>query len=701
MIPRAAWLTVASLGVSMLAYGLTADDGGLVLLMLPVVFAGRSLTARGKGAFLPPWAVGVVTLVAVVYAALRVLKNGPEIGILADFVAMLAVIKSFERWSSREDGQMLMVSIFLMLASAISSNSLRTGVFLIVYIPLLGYTAMVLQIDTVRSLGKLRDRVRQRKHRHGQPDAAGPLAWTYAGALVLVFGISVIAFVLLPRGIGGDAFKGLSRPVLGRATGFRGSIELGRGGLISTDQRVVMEVEVRDTEGKSLGASGRIGHLRGAVLTRYLDGRWAPKANRTPVPQLVAGTFFFRSFMNDAEIKQVIHLMPGASDSGMLFSLWKPIQFQLGKGVSGDVVKDDDVRTVQFAASKEGLTTYTVWSVEPTIEPAIRPGAQRTQVAFDNQTVQELTARVLGEVGLDADPARRPISEDVRAAATIQNWLRAGGGFSYTLDILDADPRLDPIEWFLTVSKSGHCEYFASSMAAMCRSVGINSRVITGYVLGEYDPEKERYIVRRSNAHAWVEVEIAPGQWREFDPTPNLASLHVPNARNFRLLRRIIDAIDGFWLTSVVSFDENSQLKLFGFQDKRQQARADPEAADAPHSGQRLIRGLLIAVLVGLLGYLIWRWYKKPVKVRVGASEVALPHAAMVARRRLLRHWKKSGRRRPEWVGLVDHARCDPEREIAGIIQRTAFGGQNWSPIDTKRCQDLFQQINDQSGPSP
>ncbi|HED54087.1 MAG TPA: DUF3488 domain-containing protein, partial [Phycisphaerales bacterium] len=532
MIPRAAWLTVASLAVSMLAYGMTADDGGLVLLLLPIVVAGRTLSVRSDGAFLPPWAVGSLTLVAVIYAALRVLDQGPEIGILADFVAMLAVIKSAERWSAREDGQLLMVSIFLMLASAISSNSLRTGMFFIVYVPLLGYASMVLQIDTVRSLGGHRDRKRSRELVGTRTDGAGPLAWTFAGALVLVVSISVVAFVLLPRGIGGDAFNGLSRPVIGRATGFRSSIELGRGGLISTDQHVVMEVEVRDTEGKSIGASGRMGHLRGTVLTRYADGRWAPGANRTPSPQLVAGTFFFSSFMNNAQIQQVIHLMPGASDGGVLFSIWEPVQFQLGKGVSGEIVKDDDVRTVQFAASKEGLTTYSVWSVPPDVQTRVDSNARRTPVTFPNTTIREITERMLADTGLNADPAARPIAEDAEVATVIQNWLRTGGGFSYTLDILDADPRLDPIEWFLTVSKSGHCEYFASAMAAMCRSVGINSRVITGYILGEYDPEKERYIVRRSNAHAWVEVEVAPGQWREFDPTPNLSTLHVPRAQN-------------------------------------------------------------------------------------------------------------------------------------------------------------------------
>ena len=71
----------------------------------------------------------------------------------------------------------------------------------------------------------------------------------------------------------------------------------------------------------------------------------------------------------------------------------------------------------------------------------------------------------------------------------------------------------DTIEQFLFDTKRGHCEYFASALAAMCHSVGVQARVITGYVAYEFDPGGQEYIVSESNAHAWVEVRTDDWSW--------------------------------------------------------------------------------------------------------------------------------------------------------------------------------------------
>lgn len=64
----------------------------------------------------------------------------------------------------------------------------------------------------------------------------------------------------------------------------------------------------------------------------------------------------------------------------------------------------------------------------------------------------------------------------------------------------------------------------------MCRTVGIDARVVTGYVAIDYNEATESYIVRASNAHAWVEAEVLPDRWRRFDPTPtaDLVRIHEP-----------------------------------------------------------------------------------------------------------------------------------------------------------------------------
>jgi hypothetical protein len=79
---------------------------------------------------------------------------------------------------------------------------------------------------------------------------------------------------------------------------------------------------------------------------------------------------------------------------------------------------------------------------------------------------------------------------------------------------------LDPVLEFLTVSHEGHCEYFASALALLARSIGIPTRMVLGYRVGERSPVGSHYVVRRRNAHAWVEAYLPSGAWAIVDPTP-------------------------------------------------------------------------------------------------------------------------------------------------------------------------------------
>ena len=103
-------------------------------------------------------------------------KLGAEIEVLAEFVAILAVIKSMEKWSARDDMQILIIAIFLILASAISSSTLAIGVMLLIFVPLLGYTAMRLQVEG-RS-GSVSDRSSERSGVRQMPTLA--ISWAHS-----------------------------------------------------------------------------------------------------------------------------------------------------------------------------------------------------------------------------------------------------------------------------------------------------------------------------------------------------------------------------------------------------------------------------------------------------------------------------------------------------------------------------------------
>ena len=77
--------------------------------------------------------------------------------------------------------------------------------------------------------------------------------------------------------------------------------------------------------------------------------------------------------------------------------------------------------------------------------------------------------------------------------------------YAYTLD-LTGPQASDPLANFLFVRRAGHCEYFASAMTIMLRSIGVPARYVTGFLPGEYNDVGGDYIVRGSDAHSWVEV---------------------------------------------------------------------------------------------------------------------------------------------------------------------------------------------------
>ena len=115
----------------------------------------------------------------------------------------------------------------------------------------------------------------------------------------------------------------------------------------------------------------------------------------------------------------------------------------------------------------------------------------------------------------DAEPS------PYRRASAIQRYLTTQYG--YTLQ-LPSQPPADPLADFLFHRRRGHCEYFASSMAVLLRTVGIPSRIITGFRGAQFNQINSTYIVRASDAHSWVEAFIPGAGWIAFDQLPPVPS---------------------------------------------------------------------------------------------------------------------------------------------------------------------------------
>lgn len=97
--------------------------------------------------------------------------------------------------------------------------------------------------------------------------------------------------------------------------------------------------------------------------------------------------------------------------------------------------------------------------------------------------------------------------------------------YRYRLDIPPFPPNVDTVDYFLFQAPrhEAYCEHFASALAVMARSLGTPTRLVTGYLPGQYNPFSGFYEVRTSDAHSWVEVFFPAAGWVPFDPTPGNA----------------------------------------------------------------------------------------------------------------------------------------------------------------------------------
>ncbi|OGX23196.1 MAG: hypothetical protein A2Y03_10545 [Omnitrophica WOR_2 bacterium GWF2_38_59] len=116
--------------------------------------------------------------------------------------------------------------------------------------------------------------------------------------------------------------------------------------------------------------------------------------------------------------------------------------------------------------------------------------------------------------------------------------------FEYNLYVdFNADDR--GILYMIYKNKPAYCSYFATAMVLMLRAQGIPARMATGFFASEESSwNKDRYIVRGRDAHAWVEallpsINIKTGEkihnkngeqlykWVRFDPTPSSSRLEA------------------------------------------------------------------------------------------------------------------------------------------------------------------------------
>lgn len=315
------------------------------------------------------------------------------------------------------------------------------------------------------------------------------------------------------------------------------------------------------------------------------------------------------------------------------------------------------------------------------------------------------------------DPRIRQLALDVTRnvatpfdkASAIELHLRTKYG--YSLDMAASGP--DPVADFLFRVRQGHCEYFASAMTLMLRSIGIPARPVNGFLGGEYNDVSHQYVVRGSDAHTWVEVFFPGHGWITFDPTP--AAGTQPSHRGLGTMAMWLDALHLFWTDWVVSFDFGRQFQMFRQVDRgsrqlttdsRQYVRTRYDALrlriQAFHDnlmselvliplGFLLLVSTVLAILFApRIAYLarLWRSKSRVRSGRANARDVTLAYErflALMARRGMQRAPAMTP---GEFAGEIHDASVAPlAREFTMAFEEARYGGA------TGRLPDLYRLL--------
>lgn len=109
------------------------------------------------------------------------------------------------------------------------------------------------------------------------------------------------------------------------------------------------------------------------------------------------------------------------------------------------------------------------------------------------------------------------------AVQAVEHFLQ--NNYKYSLRTSVPPANQDFVDNFLFETKIGYCNHFATSMVILLRTQGIPSRLVKGYAPGTLeDASDTTYVVKSSDAHAWVEVYFPNIGWIPFDPTPGFST---------------------------------------------------------------------------------------------------------------------------------------------------------------------------------
>ncbi len=481
-----------------------------------------------------------------------ILSTGPTIldSLLAATVHLVlfaTVIKVFSARTYRDYAYLATLSFMMMLASAILTVSTTFLALFTLY--MLFAISMFISYEIKRSTeaaGRAPEGpfpIPARNRKALEKSLLGITAGLAAAIVVLAAGL----FFVIPRyHTGYLTGVGLQGQNL---TGFSESVNLGDVGKLLRSGAIVMRIMPQGDPRAFQGIK-----WRGVGLDSFDGKHWYnDNTDEEIFPPVSYGRFVVpRGPGFDARPQKLLHyrVMLGAVSTNVLFVAAVPEQ------IFGRIhtLALDQTRSLHDPGHVFSPIQYDV------ISQVGLPSSAELRRAPDTYT-RDIRLLYL-RLPHDLDPRVKELARQVTAKATnnydramaIKDYLR--NNFGYTLNPAGINAR-DPVGSFLFTAKKGYCEYFASAMAIMLRTVGVASRLVNGFQTGTYNRFGKDFTVRARDAHSWVEVYFPGYGWIPFDPTPADPHPVIPSEWD-----NYLDAASLFWSEWVINYDFSHQVLL-------------------------------------------------------------------------------------------------------------------------------------------
>ncbi len=536
-------------------FGALASTGGLDLpavglVLLALALRGYQLLTRRVFSIPERW-ITVVTLIYVfVYLADYFFLSRGFLAASVHLVLFTMVVRLFSLQKTRDHYMLAVLSFLMVLAAAVLTVG---SVFLFSFagfllVAVITFVLMEMRHSVAAEQTHAQD---PRVATPGDPPPNRRMAYglvAIAPALMLmILAGSFFIFFIIPRI--SSRYLSAYTPSSDVSTGFSDRVQLGRIGQIQQSGAPVMHIEIQnDLQG------GYDLKWRGIALSNF-DGRvWSNSYEQTQLRPTGDGIYRLAPLPSR-----------GATAVGRTIH-YRVLMEPLGTNVFFLADRPQSLAgNFRQVSMDSGGAVYDL----DTEHPINRYDAESQLVVPD---VDELRlASNLAPAGMDAylklpllDIRISKLAEDITAVApsnydkavAVERYLSTH--FGYTLELPRTLPA-DPLANFLFERKKGHCEYFASSMAVMLRSLHIPSRIVTGFRGGEFNDLTGQYVVRASDAHSWVEAYFPGSGWIAFDPTP---ASGLPTRTGWSRMQLYADAAASFWREWIINYDVNHQRTL-------------------------------------------------------------------------------------------------------------------------------------------